>query len=196
MRRFLIAPALLALTISSARADLDLTPRPVSIGAGLLERAYFQDGAVKFAVTIKDDVKVSASEGGALFLFKNYAQASMRLRRSPLPKGLPFDEASLPEYLKAAEKMLPASAEAVTLLSQTPDALPLNHWKSCRFLYEYRVGPVIFHESITFLVFDTGEQIVIQTGSQQKDFEPVSARADQIMRRWHEVLPGDETGIN
>jgi hypothetical protein len=196
MRKFLTVPAILSLTISAAVAELDLTPRPMSVGAGLIQRACFGDGRITYAVTIKDDVKVSASEGGALFHFTNFSQASMRLRRSPMPKGLAFDTVSLPEYLKAAEKMLPASAEAMALTAQAENVFPINRWKSYRFTFGYQVGGMGYQEDITFLVMDSGEQMVIQTGSQRKDFETIGARADDIIRRWHEVLPGDEEGAN
>jgi hypothetical protein len=180
----------------SAVADIDLTPRFMVIGGGLVNRAYFADGNKQYAVTLDSETKLSADEGGALFKFTNITQATMRLRRSPIAKPPAFDAESLPEYTKAAAALLPGAAEEVTLESQADNVLPINRWKSCRFVYTYRLGGVAFEESITFLNLDSGDQIVVQTGSQRKDFPAVAERADDIIRRWHQVQPGDEVGLN
>jgi hypothetical protein len=161
-----------------------------------LHRACFRDGLKTWAVTIKDDVSVSPLDGGALFRFTNFSQASMRLRRSPLAKDLPFNAESLPKYREAADQLLSAAAEAVEKLEPTENVFPINRWKSWRFVYNYRVAGLSYQESVTFLVLDDGAQIIIHTGAQRKDFELVAARADDIMRRWHEMIPGDETGLN
>ena len=199
MPRFLIplaSLALLGLVAGPARAELDLTPRRLLTGGGLVERIYFADGNTKFAVTLDGETKVTPAEGGALFRFTTFSQASMRLGKTPLEKHPPFDEASLPDYTKAAAALLPASAEKPELLWQGPGALPVNHWQTYRFLYRYHVAGLLYRESITFLTLESGQQIVIHTGAQSKDFDVIAARADDMIRRWHEVLPGDDQGAN
>jgi hypothetical protein len=188
--------ALIAIAAVPVHAEIDLKPRVEITGGGLLERVFFSDGPTNFAVTLDGETKVSSEEGQALFRFTPFSQATMRLRLTPMKQPLPFDEKNLAEYVKAAEALLPGLAEGRELTWQGDNVLPVNGWQSHRFLYTYQVGGVSYEESITFLTLENGQQMVIQTGAQRKDFTTVLARADDMFRRWHEVLPGDEKGAN
>ncbi len=196
MRLHLTLFALLAIATAPARAELDLTPHVKVLGGGLLDRVFFSEGPTNFAVTLDGETKVSSAEGGALFRFTPFSQATMRLRHTPMEQIRPFDDKSLPEYAKAAEALLPGFAEGRELTAQADNVLPVNRWQSHRFIYTYHVAGVGYEESITFLTLENGQQVVIQTGAQHKDFATVLARADDLFRRWHEVLPGDEKGAN
>jgi hypothetical protein len=194
--RCLIPIILLASALVSVRAELDLRPKRTNIGNGLIQRAYFTDGNKQFSVTIDGLTELKESEGGALFRFTNLSQATMRLQKSPFAKPLPFDEASLPLYAKAAAEMLPKDSQELVPTPPKANVLPVNRWKSYRFEYRHRIGGLAFCESITFLNLDANVQIVIRTGSREKDFPAVSSRADDIIRRWDEVQPDDEQGLN
>ena len=179
----------------TATAELDLKPHYANVG-GLVRRAYFADGNKQYAVTIDSETQLSEADNGALFRFTNVPQASMLLRPTPLAKLLPFDAESLPAYLKAAQALLPAGAEDVVLEAQKENVLPVNRWHSYRFVFSYHIAASQLRESITFLNLDERQQVVIKTGSRQAAFDAIAARADDIIRRWHEVLPGDEKGEN
>lgn len=196
MKRLLsvLAPGLLALL--PVHADVDLTPHFQSIAGGLINRAYFADGQKQFAVTIDGETTLAADHGGAIFRFTNVAQASMTFQPSPFKNPPTFTPEFLPDYTKVAQKMLPASAEGVELASEAANVLPINKWQSYRFIFTYHIGALGFQESVTFLNLDSGQQIVIRTGSHRKDFPNVAQRADDTLRRWHEVQPGDEIGAN
>jgi hypothetical protein len=190
---------LLALSLFAslpAVAEVDLTPRFVKIGGNLIHRAYFADGDKQYSMTIDGDTEISGENGEAVFRFTNVSEATMTLRRTPFPKPAPFSVEALVDYAKAAEAMLPRAAEGTELAWQGENVFPINQWKSYRFTYRYRIGGLGFEESITYLVLDSGQQIVIQTGSQRKDFANISQRADDTVRRWNLVEPGDEKGEN
>ncbi len=193
-----LLPILIAACVSipTVHADLDLTPRYESFAGGTLRRAYFADGAKHFAVSLDSETTLSSDERGPVFRFANIPQAAMALRRSPFATPPSFDAVSLPDYAKAAAKFLPAAAESIATELPVMNIFPINQWKSCRLVFNYKVGGAAYTESITFLVLESGQQIVIQSGSRAKDFAATAARADDIIRRWHEVLPGDEKGAN
>ena len=191
----LLTIALVAGLAITATAELDLKPHYTNAG-GLVRRAYFADGEKKYAVTLDSGTQLSEADNGALFRFTNVPQATMLLRRTPLPKVLPFDAESLPAYTKAAQALLPASAEDVVIEAQKANVLPINKWHTYRFVFTYRIGSGQMKESITFLNLDDGQQIVVQTGSRLATFEGIAARADDIIRRWHEMLPGSENELN
>ncbi len=194
MRPLLSCVILLAHAIS-ANAQLDLRPHYFKAG-GIIGRAYFADGDKKYAVTLDSETQLSEADGGALFRFTNVPQATMLLRNTPLPKVLPFDEASLPEYLKAAQALLPRLAVEATLDAQAANVLPINKWRTYRFVFSYQIAGSQVKESITFLNLDDGQQIVVQTGSRKNAFDGIASRADDIIRRWHEMLPGSENELN
>ena len=185
---------LIGLTLS-AKAQLDLRPHYFKAG-GIIGRAYFADGEKKYAVTLDPETQLSEAENGALFRFVNVPQASMLLRKTPLAKVLPFDAASLPEYLKAAQALLPRLAVEATLDAQAANVLPINKWRTYRFVFSYQIAGSQVKESITFLNLDDGQQIVVQTGSRKNAFDGIASRADDIIRRWHEMLPGSENELN
>ena len=185
---------LIGLTLS-AKAQLDITPHYYKAG-GIIGRAYFKDGDKKYAVTLDSETQLSEANGGTLFRFTNVPQASMLLRHTPLPKVLPFDAASLPEYLKAAQALLPRLAEEVTLDEQAANVLPINKWRTYRFVFSYLIAGSQLKESITFLNLDDGQQILVQTSSRLSFFKAISERADDVIRRWHEMLPGSENELN
>lgn len=193
--RPLLSCILLLVHAISANAQLDLKPHYFKAG-GIVGRAYFADGDKKYAVTLDSETQLSEADGGALFRFTNVPQATMLLRNTPLPKVLPFDAASLPEYLKAAQALLPHLAEEVTLDAQAANVLPINKWRTYRFVFSYLIAGSQVKESITFLNLDDGQQIVVQTGSRKNAFDGIASRADDIIRRWHEMLPGSENELN
>ena len=185
---------LLGLTLS-AKAQLDLRPHTLSED-GLVPRAYFADGKKIYAVTIDSETQLSEAENGTLFRFINVPQATMLVRPSPFANILPFDSKSLPVYLKAAKALLPGNSEDTILEAQTPDPLPINGWRSYRFVVTYTIANSQMQDSFTFLNLPGGQQILVQTSARLNFFKAISARADDIIRRWHEVSPDSENELN
>lgn len=196
MRAFLLASLALGASIPACLAELDLIPKRMSIGGGLADRAYFTDGSQKFAVTLDAETQVSEEDGGAVFRFANLARSSFHLAKSPLSPAYAFTPENRPAYFKAASGMIARSAEGVTLTAEVENPFPINGWTSRRFQFSYVLTGARFIESVTFLNLDSKQQIVIRAVAPEKDFPVVAARADDIFRRWHEVLPGDELGLN
>ena len=189
-----------ALFLSSAltRAEIELHPRYVAIdvGGAIIRRAYFAEGNKNYAVTIDAETEVLDGTGGAVFRFKSVEGAEVSLRPSPLTVAVPFTLEKLPEYLKSARMLLGNSA---IITKETPallDVFPINGWTSCRYTFQYQVAGISYESDVTFLNISEKQQVVMVTGAKEKDFEQVRARADKLMKRWHEVLPGDEQGQN
>jgi hypothetical protein len=51
-------------------------------------------------------------------------------------------------------------------------------------------------DSFTFLNLTDGQQILVQTTARLNFFKAISERADDIICRRHEVLPGSENEVN
>lgn len=185
-------------TAGAAHADLDLTPRykAIDLGGAVIQRIYFSDGNKHFAVTINADMEVGAAGGGATFRFKTIPLADMSLRPSPMPATVPFSPERLPEYRRIAREQLGRNAEILKEEQPEMDVLPVNGWTSLRVNFTTRQAGLAFKTDVTFLNVSKSQQIIIVTSSKEGNFLDVRSRAHKIMNRWHQVLPGDELGLN
>lgn len=120
----------------------------------------------------------------------------MRLRLSPLQPEIPFDELNLERYRKAALVLLVTGAEKVVVESEQADVLPINDWQSHRFVLTYEIAGNAMRESVMFLNLDPQKQIIVQIRAREPEFSIVATRAEDILRRWHEVVPGAEVAGN
>jgi len=190
--------AISASIASIAFAGLDLTPYhdAIELGDAVIQRVHFCDGDKKFAVTISSDTEILGGTNRAVFRFKTISLAEMSLCQSTINPSIPFSPENLPGYKSVARKQLGAAAEIVAEAEPEFDVLPINGWKSCRFTFTTKHPGLVFKTEVTFLNLNSEQQIMIVTTSKEADFPDVRARAHKMMSRWHEVLPGDEAGLN
>ena len=195
---FLTTSIALLLLAAQAFSGLVLTPRLVTIdyGGTPVRRAYFMDGEKKFAVTMDHETELSARGDGALFCFTKLPLATVELRHSPMKAGSGFSQENISEYAKAARQLLAPTAEVWPEEPMVLDPLPINGWKTCRFNFFYRVGGSPVRADVTFIDLSEKEQIVVITGGSASDYARVRSRSDDIIRRWHEVTPEEESGVN
>lgn len=195
-----IPGALIALFLLAAQAssDLVLTPRLVTLDYGgvPVKRAYFMDGEKKFAVTMDTTTELSAHGDGAIFRFTRIPLATVELHHSPLKPGGGFNETNITQYAKAARQFLAPNAEVWPEEPVVLDPLPINRWKTCRFNFFYHVGGSPIRADVTFIDLNDKEQIVVVTGGSANTYAAVRSRSDDLIRRWHEVTPVIEAGIN
>jgi hypothetical protein len=190
--------AVFASTASIAFGGLDLTPqyKAIELGEAVIHRVHFRDGDKEFAVTINADTEISGGANHAVFRFKTISMAEMSLRQSTIKPAVPFSPEYLPNYKIVARQQLGATAQIVAEAAPEFDVLPINGWKSCRFNFTTKQPGLVFKTEVTFLNLNSEQQIIIVTTSKESDFPEVQARVHKIMNRWHQVLPGDEAGVN
>lgn len=197
MRAIPLSAILLAGLAFTAGAT-DLVPHYLSTMTEgvVIRRPYFADGAKKFGIKLDSETKLIAFEGGALFRFEKFGDASMRLRPSPVPAQTEFGAETFAKYCEAARAFLPPNAIDVQLLGSETNPYPINNWQSLQVNFSYRAANQMRRQSVTFLDLKPTEQIVIQTAANEADFDEISARAFNIVRRWHEIAPEEEEPFN
>jgi hypothetical protein len=197
VKRLLGVAAVVTLTAATL-ADVDLSPRykTIDLGGALIQRVHFRDGDKEFAVTINSDIEISGSGKGAIFRFKSIPLADMSLRPSPVSPAIPFSPEKMADYRRIAQEQLGANVEIVEAGEPEMDVLPINNWTSCRLNFTTRQAGVVFKTDVTFLNLSKSQQIMIVTSAKEGVFADVRGRAHKIMSRWHQVLPGDELGLN
>lgn len=199
MKKTLLTTATaLLLFASPATPGLVLTPRLVTLDFGgvPVHRAYFMDGDKKFAVTMDNETELSAHGDGAIFRFSRIPLATVELHPSPLKAGTSFAPENITQYTKAARQFIAANAEVWSEEPVVFEPLPINGWKSCRFNFFYHVGGSPIRADVTFIDLNPREQIVVVTGGTANSYANVRSRSDDIIRRWHEVTPEVESGVN
>jgi hypothetical protein len=199
MKTFFLRTSLALLALAAtASADLSLAPRLVTVnyGAYPVRRAYFMDGDKKFAVTMDSQTELAPRGDGALFTFTKIPLGTMEFRRSPFKPGAGFTEENISTYAKAAREMLASTAEIWPEEPMQLTPFRINGWKSCRFNFVYRVGGSPVRADVTFIDLNEKQQIVIICGGQADTYSKVRDCSEDIIRRWHEVTPEEELGLN
>ena len=186
--------ALLLSGLTLSAGAIDLTPHYIShmVEGVVVKRPYFSDGGKKYGIKLDSETKLTASEGGALFRFDKFPEATMRLRPSTIPAQTGFAPETFELYRQAAILLLPAGSTAVEIIGSELNPYPINGWSSLRLSFSYRIGSFVRRQSITFLNLKPTDQIVIQTAASENNFEEVMARTFNIIRRWHEIVPEEE----
>jgi hypothetical protein len=189
---------LATLSAVGAATAIDLTPRYATTDAdGIsISRPYFADGDKRYAVTVDSETQLVAFDNSTVFNFTKFPHAVMRLRQSPLKAETPFDGEGLASYREAATRMLLNGAENPVIESETSNVMPINHWTSRRFTFTYGFLGAQMRETVTFLNLDAKQQVVFQIRADKASFPTVSARAEDIIRRWHLLVPGADAAGN
>ncbi len=186
--------ALLCTGLTLSAGAIDLTPHYIShmTEGVVVRRPYFADGGKKYGIKLDAETSLTAYEGGAMFRFEKFPEATMRLRSSTVPAQTGFAPETFELYRQAALALLPPGVTAVEIIGNEADAYPINGWSSLRLTFSYRANNFVRRQSVTFLNLKPNEQIVIQTAASENNFEEVTARAFNIIRRWHEIVPEEE----
>lgn len=184
--------------LSLSASATDLTPRYISTTTEgvVIRRPYFADGSKRFGIKLDSGTSLTAAEGGALFRFNTFPEATMRLRPSPLPAQTGFNPETFDAYVQAARTFLPAGASGIEMLESQLNPFPINGWLSLRVIFSYQAANQGRRQSVTFLNLKPTEQVIIQTIANERDFNEISARGFDIIRRWHEIEPEDESPFN
>lgn len=194
----LLLTSLASLVLTGIAAAIDFTPQFVTtaLDGPPVRRPCFVDGKKKFAVTVDAETELTGADGAALFNFTKFSRAVMRLGPSTLKPEINFSVDNIERYRSAAAALLLQGAQQVTLESETANVLPVNNWTSQRFTFTYTFTSIPMRESVTFLNLDDKTQAVMQTRTTAETFAVITARSDDIIRRWHEVTEDSEVVIN
>ena len=193
MRRHLPLLSLLLLCAPLARAEVDWTPRfIVAQSEGVeIRRLYFADGEKKYAAAIDAETSAEADRGGARITYSKVPSGVFTIHTQEPPIAFPADEKLLAEYRKLALACAPEKATDFQIVEEVPDALPINHWQSLRFIFTYNLYGHRKQHCVTFLAFPDGKQARLETTALAREFGETQARAEYLIRSWHELAADD-----
>ncbi len=189
-------PLALAITVADLGAStVDLTPRYVEsdVDGYKTRKLHFLDGSKKIGIGVDQETTVSTDGSGVVFKFPKFPDAGFRIATSPLsPEDSMSDASALERYRAAAKTWVPAGATEVQILEEVAGPLPINRWQSHRFVISYQAGAYAMKQSVTFLTMNPTTQLALVTTASTRNFAEAAERSFQIIRTWHEMLPGDE----
>jgi hypothetical protein len=198
MKRLFLPIGVALVAANLTAATIDLTPRYADtfIDGVNARRLYFLENSKKIGISLDFETQVAADGGGGvIFKFPKFPDSSFRIGRSPLTAEEPMSELSLGRYRTAAQTFVPGGATEVKVVEESANPLPINKWQSYRFLVTYQVGAAAMRQSVTFLNLNPQTQVILLTTSSPKSFAEAAERSFQIIRSWHEMLPGDEVPV-
>ena len=186
-------PILLLLGSPLARAEVDWAPLfIVAQSEGVqVQRLYFADGEKKYAVSFDGETSAEADRGGARVTYAKVPSGVFTIHSQNPAIALPADEKLLAEYRKLALARAPEKATDFQMVEETPDALPINRWQSLRFIFTYSLYGHRKQHSVTFLTMADGKQARLETTALAREFDQTQARAEYLIRSWHELTADD-----
>jgi hypothetical protein len=197
MKHLLLPIAIGALAVRLGAATVDLTPRylDTDVDGYKARQLYFTEDSKKIGISLDTETRVAADGGGVVFSFTKVPEATFRIAASPLTAGDAMDDpAALERYRASALAFVPAGATEVSVIEEAANPLPINQWQSHRFVVSYQAGANASRLSVTFLNVNPTSQLVLVTRAPTRNFADAADRSFQIIRTWHEVLPGDIAG--
>jgi len=172
MVRSLIHAVIAALLISSARAELQLTPSVVQyeLDGVKLKQLAFSDGAKQVTYQAPRGWEYSGSATQLTLRPPNKPQAEATITRIPLAKPGSFDDESLKKLVTEAVASVPKDSENVTVVSQEKNPLLMNRKETFLITLAYDFYGATYSRSILFL--NRGkEQIQFQLTCREADFK-------------------------
>jgi len=171
MVRSLIHAVIAALLISSARAELQLTPSVVQyeLDGVKLKQLAFSDSEKQVTYQAPRGWEYSGS-ATQLTLHPNKPQAEATITRIPLPQPGSFGDESLKKLVTEAVASVPKGSENVTVVSQEKNPLLINRKETFLITLAYDFCGTSCSRSILFLNRGN-EQIQFQLTCRQADFK-------------------------
>jgi hypothetical protein len=113
-------------------------------------------------------------------------EGEVRLGISPLDSSILFDEPGLVVYRATVRKNLPVQAQNVEVISETPDAFPLDDWKSFEITVSYNLGGKKKMRSVLFVTMSQNRQVRLVADGNEPQFEQVHTAARTLLGSWFE----------
>jgi len=194
MQRLLLPLVLGLLAANLGASTVDLTPRylETEVDGHKSRRLYFLEEKRKIGLSLDQETVVAVEAAGVIFRFPKLPDTSFKIATSPLTPEDAMSEAEvLKRYRAAALAFVPVGATEAKVVEEVTDPLPINHWESHRFLVSYQAGAIVMRLGVTFLNVNPKSQLVLITSASPRAFSEAADRSFQIIRSWHEILPGD-----
>lgn len=186
MRKRCLYLSLLICFQPALQAEINWTPHLDTIFAEgtSVSTMYFSDGDKKYAILLDGETKVESVDGGAKLTFLKPTSTVFKIRAPMTVVALPVTPDLVAEYRKHAQAYAPKDVSVFSDFEEAPDAYRFTGSKSYRVQFSYaHFGQRIRH-SVTFLTFVSGQQVVFDISSYEKDFPVATLRADQMILSW------------
>ena len=172
MARPLILALVSSLLIASARADLDLTPKPsqYELDGVKFNQLAFSDGSKIVTYAPPRGWDYSGSAAQLVLQPSNKSQADAKITKVALSAPASFDEETMKKLAQEATSSVPKGSTDIELVSQEKNALIIERKETFLVVLNYNFNSAAYSRSILFLNRGN-EQIRFQLTSQHADFK-------------------------
>jgi hypothetical protein len=172
MVRALILALVGGLSIASARADLDLTPKlsEYELDGAKFKQLAFSDGNNTVTYAPPRGWNYSGSVAQLVLQPPNKSQAEAKITKVMLSEPASFDEKTINKLVEEAIGSAPRGSTDIQLVSQERNPLIIERKETLLIVLSYNFYGGAFSRSILFLN-RANEQIRFQLTSSQADFK-------------------------
>ena len=130
---------------------------------------------------------VIGSSNEADFRLTDLASATIKLRKSPAPQNIPFDQKGFESYQNVAFSLLQTGVTNLAMTDSKPGAISINGWRSVQFTYTYNALGRTYKRSITFLNFTDTQQYIFDVNATAADYDKAYARGYNVLNSLYEL---------
>jgi len=170
--RSLVGCLLISSALISARAELDLTPKPFSyeLDGVKFNQLAFSDGSKIVTYAPPRGWDYSGSAAQLILQPPGKAQAEAKITKGTLSQPAGFDEETVKKLVQEVTASVPDGSTNVQLVSQQKNPLMIERKETFLVILSYNLSGGAFSRSILFL--NRGkEQMRFQLTSRQADFK-------------------------
>jgi hypothetical protein len=180
--------ALVILAITSARAELQLTPTvsEYQLEGVKLKQLAFRDGEKKPTYQSPRGWDYSGSGDRLTLHPSGKSQGEATISRAPLPEPYTFTDENLKKLLAEAMASAPKNSSAVSVVSQEKNPLRISGKDTFQVVISYNLLGQTFNRSILFLNRDR-DQLRFQFSAREGDFKELQRAFQTSLYSWQNL---------
>lgn len=189
MKHSILAIVLLLLLKINSQAEISWTPHLSTVfaeGTSVVS-VYFSDTNKKYAVLLNTETNVEAAGGGAKITYNRIKSAVFKIREPIKRVEFPIAPDLTAEYRKYALAYAPKEVSEFSNFEEASSIYQINNWKSYRVSFSYGLYGQRIRHCITFLTLESGQQVILDLSSYEKEFPSALELSEHMIRTWHEL---------
>jgi hypothetical protein len=182
--------------VATARAVIDLTPVPheTTCEGFTFKELLFKDGPRQILYQLPNKWTYRAGAGEVHLAPPDIPNADAVIQAAPLPASERLDEKAIAAARTELLSRLPSGSQMITVVSEEPNAVPLNGNPTYQIVVSYQVMGQTFLRGCLFSnIGDT--QLRFRLTARKSDYEKLYPAFRSSILSWHWVEPSSTATV-
>jgi len=192
----LLLSVILAASVATARAAINLTPVPheTTCEGVTFKELLFKDGPRQILYQIPNKWTYRAGAGEVRLAAPEVRDADAVIQAVPSPAGQRLDEKAIAAARNELLSKLPAGSQMITVVSEEPNAVPLNGNPTYQVVVSYQLMGQTFLRSCLFSI--VGEtQLSFRFTARKSDYEKIYPAFRSSILSWQWLPPASSASV-